>query len=211
VLIGVVADTHVAEWIPELPAGVATALAGVDLILHAGDITSVGVLERLGEMAPVVAVQGDHDRQAGLDLPRDHLLEVDGHRIGITHGRRWRPLEHLAIAGTLITGRLTLPGLHSALRRRFGEVDCVVHGHLHLPVQRTVDGVLFFCPGAVYVPEADPTFGWDGLRGRLHRRFRDGLASELRGPAVGLIETTPRTLTARSVPLDGPIRPPQPA
>ncbi len=36
--IGVVADTHVGEWVAELPQAVLAALAGVDLILHAGDI-----------------------------------------------------------------------------------------------------------------------------------------------------------------------------
>ena len=45
------------------------ALAGVDLILHAGDITELSVLDRLGQIAKVIAVQGDHDRAAGIVLP----------------------------------------------------------------------------------------------------------------------------------------------
>ena len=45
--IGVVADTHVGEWTAELPQSVLDAFAGVDLILHAGDITDTSVLDRL--------------------------------------------------------------------------------------------------------------------------------------------------------------------
>ena len=63
--IGVVADSHVGECLASLPPEVGERLAGVDLILHAGDITDVSVLRHLGDIAPVVAVQGDHDREAG--------------------------------------------------------------------------------------------------------------------------------------------------
>jgi predicted phosphodiesterase len=45
----------------ELPASVHTILNGVDLILHAGDVAELWVLDRLSELAPVVAVHGNDD------------------------------------------------------------------------------------------------------------------------------------------------------
>jgi uncharacterized protein len=64
--IGVVADTHVGEYLDALPAGTLEALEGCDLVLHAGDLSVPSVLEDLEQVAPVVAVRGDHDRLGGL-------------------------------------------------------------------------------------------------------------------------------------------------
>jgi hypothetical protein len=193
--IGVVADSHVGECLPSLPVEVGERLAGVDLILHAGDITDTAVLRYLGAIAPVVAVQGDHDRDAGIVLPRHRVVRAGRYRIGLTHGRRLRGVEVAAAAASLASGRPRLLGFHGAMRRRFGDVHCIVHGHLHIPHCRVVDGVLFFSPGAVYMPERDPGYG-DGLRARAYLRFRRRQASEVREPAVGLIEAGPERLVA---------------
>jgi hypothetical protein len=99
-----------------------------------------------------------------------------------------------------------LLGFHGAMRRRFGDVDCVVVGHLHMPIHRIVGGALLFSPGAVYVPELDPGYAWSSLRARGYRRFRDRLPPAARAPGVGLIEAGPSGLTARTVALTRPIR-----
>lgn len=202
--IGVVADSHVGEALAELPAAVFELLAGVDLLLHAGDVSDPATLRRLETIAPVLAVQGDHDREGGLILPRTRVVRVGGHRIGLVHGRRNRAIELAAAALTLIRGRLALLGFHRALRRRFGRVDCIVHGHLHLPVNRTVNGVLYFSPGAVYNPELDPYHDGGGIRSRAYMRFRRNLAPAQRAPAVGLIEIDGDGLRARTLPLATP-------
>lgn len=203
--IGVVADTHVGEWTAELPQSVLDAFAGVDLILHAGDITDTSVLDRLGTVAPVVAVQGDHDRAAGIVLPRTRVVDVAGARIGLIHGRRGRWIELVAAALSLLAGRPVLVGFHRALRRRFGAVDCIVFGHLHLPCVRRVDGVLFFSPGAVHNAERAPGFAAGGFAARRYLRFRRSLPAELGAPAVGIIDVRPTGLEARivSVAVDG--------
>ena len=83
--IGVVTDTHVGEHLPVLPQEVGTALAGVDLIIHAGDLTDPSVLDALHRVAPVVAVRGNHDHDAGhRDLPEHLLVRAGGARIGVT-------------------------------------------------------------------------------------------------------------------------------
>jgi uncharacterized protein len=207
VRIGVVADTHVGEHLPALPEEVAEILDGVDVVLHAGDLTDPAVLDELGAIAPVVAVRGNHDEEAGIGgLPRDTVVELGGWRIGLTHGARTKAVELPAAALSLLTARTVLLGFNAAMRRRFGEVDCVVVGHLHMPIHRMVGGALLFSPGAVYVPEFDPGYSWSSLPARGYRRFRDRLPPAARTPGVGLIEAGPSGLTARVVPLRRPIR-----
>ena len=74
--VGVVSDTHVGDALPALPAGIAPALAEVDLILHAGDVTTRAALDQLSAIAPVVAVQGNHDSKAGLELPTQAVVTL---------------------------------------------------------------------------------------------------------------------------------------
>jgi putative phosphoesterase len=213
VRIGVVADTHVGEWVAELPQSVLDALAGVDLILHAGDITELAVLDRLGQIARVTAVQGDHDCAAGIVLPRSRVVDVAGARIGLTHGRRGRWIELAAAASSLVMGRPVLLGFHRALRRRFGAVDAIVFGHLHLPCNRTIDGVLFFSPGAVHNAERVPGFAAGGFAARRYLRFRQSLPADVGAPAVGIIDVRPTGLEARivSVAVDGETAPVPPS
>jgi putative phosphoesterase len=207
VRLGVVADTHVGEHLPVLPSEVGELLDGVDMVLHAGDLTDRIVLEELGRIAPVVAVRGNHDEEAGIEgLPRDAVVEAGGRRIGLTHGARTRAVELPAAALSLMAARAVLLGFERAMRRRFGDVDCVVVGHLHIPIHTVVGGALLFSPGAVYVPERDPGYAWSSLRARGYRRFRDRLPPAARGPSVGVITAGPSGVTARVLPLRRPIR-----
>jgi putative phosphoesterase len=195
----VIADTHVGEVLPELPAGVAIAFEGCDLILHAGDITCLSVLEQLGEIAPVVAVQGDHDRLAGIDLPRERVVVVRGRRIGLMHGRRSRAIEVPAAGMSLARRRAVLLGLHRHMRRRLGPVDLIVHGHLHMPVDTRVRGTRVFSPGAVYIPEERDASERTGVKGRAYLRFRSTMTDDERASAVGIVDVGPGGLVTRRV------------
>ncbi|CAN0481645.1 unnamed protein product, partial [Phaeothamnion confervicola] len=129
-----------------------------------------------------------------------------GVRIGLTHGHRTGAVEMPAAVLSLVAGRACLLGFGTVMRRRFGPVDCLVTGHLHLPIHRMVGRALLFSPGAVYVPEHDPGFDWSGLRGRGYRRFRESLSPEAHVPAVGVIEIVRgRIDEARRIPLERPI------
>jgi hypothetical protein len=206
VRIGVVADTHVGEQLPALPGAVVRALEGVDLILHAGDLSVPAVLDDLRAIAPVVAVRGNHDRRVR-GLPRDVVVRVGDRRIGLTHGARGRAVELPAAAVSLVAGRPVLLGFDRAMRRRFGDVDLIVTGHLHMPFVRTAGGVPRFSPGAVYVAEDDPGYDWSGPRAAGYRRFRAGMPPEARIPSIGLIDVDADGVRPRVVPL-GTVRPP---
>lgn len=194
-----VADTHVGEVLPALPPEVPIALEGCDLILHAGDLTCMSVLDDLANIAPVVAVQGDHDRLAGIDLPRERVVRVRGRRIGLVHGRRPRAVEMPAAALSLARRRAVLLGLHRQMIRRLGPVDLVVHGHLHMPVDTEVGGVRVFSPGAVYIPEERDASERTGLKGRAYMRFRSTMTDDERASAVGIVEVGADGTTARRV------------
>ncbi len=205
VRIGVLSDTHVGETLPELPAAVLEALADSDLILHAGDITCLSVLKQLRDLAPVVAVQGDHDRDAGIDLPVSRIITVRGRRIGLVHGRRSRMVEMPAAGFSLVRKRAVLLGLHRSMRRKFGPVDLIVHGHLHIPVDTEVRGTRVFSPGAVYMPEDRETSEKTGIKVRAYMRFRDGLTPDERRPAVGMVTVGRVGLTCVRIVLPGSV------
>ncbi|MGH7763399.1 MAG: metallophosphoesterase family protein [Candidatus Dormibacteraceae bacterium] len=149
--IGVVADTHCPEYAEHLPARLAGALAGVELILHAGDINGEATLAELGLIAPVEAVRGDHDAEL-VNLPPTREFIVEGKKIVVTHGDRSRWLEEPQTLLWTVTLGYFHPhaGLPRALRRRFPDADVIVYGHTHRARVDMLDGVLVFNPGGVH-------------------------------------------------------------
>jgi len=150
-LIGIVADTHVPQRLAQLPDRLADALQGVDLILHAGDITSRQVLIDLGRIAPVQAVAGNADL-VGHGLPLTRLIEIEGRRIGLVHGHGgWAKY----LTGK-VRDRLGYREEYylKIVAESFGRVDAaridaIVFGHTHRLFTEVRSGVLLFNPGPV--------------------------------------------------------------
>lgn len=122
--IGLISDTH-GRCRPD----VASALAGVDLILHAGDVGSRDVLVELRTLAPVHAVYGNVDDPWDPDLAEVRFLEREGWTIALTHGHLVQRLSPEAIL------------------RRF-DAQIVVFGHTHRPAEHRDAGRLAVNPGA---------------------------------------------------------------
>ncbi|MGD9570952.1 MAG: metallophosphoesterase family protein [Thermoleophilia bacterium] len=206
--IGVVADTHVGEFLDALPDGVLEALEGCDLILHAGDLSVPAVLDDLEAVAPVVAVRGDHDRLGGLALPETAVVTAGGTRIGLTHGRQvWAKDASVIVAG-LAAGRNIRyrAGLARRLVKRMGPVDAIVHGHWHEPVEQRVGGVLVYSPGAVcpwgsLEGGRPPRPGRAGVADRAVRRFRRQLGPDAMRPSVGVLEVGSGGIRPVTIPL----------
>ncbi|MDY6865022.1 MAG: metallophosphoesterase family protein [Halobacteriota archaeon] len=129
--IGVVSDTHIPVRVKELPKELKSGLKDVDLILHAGDFEESSALRDLRDICEVKAVHGNMDSLAlKEELPEKLVLEVEGYKIGLTHG-------------------FGAPeGLEARLRKRFDKIDIMVYGHSHRPMNEVVDGTLFFNPGS---------------------------------------------------------------
>jgi putative phosphoesterase len=155
--LGVVADTHVPDRARALPPALFDALAGVDAILHAGDVCVQPVLDALRRVAPVHAVRGNRD--LFLRLPRVLRLEFEGVRVGLTHG-------HGGLLGYVFEKlRYYTVGFYYATYLRQvmaafapGEVDVIVFGHSHRPYNGRVNGTLLFNPGSVG-PDYPPPYG----------------------------------------------------
>ena len=81
--IGIVSDTHVGEENIEILENVSKHFKGVDLILHAGDVTQQKVLNELSTIAPVIAVKGNAD---SLDLNLTEIIIVNNFKIALNHG-----------------------------------------------------------------------------------------------------------------------------
>lgn len=146
-----IADTHVPDRIQVLPPRIFELFDGVDLILHAGDLSHPAVINELGEVAPVVAVQGNRDifYRANWKTPLHKVVEIGAVKIGLTHG-------HGGLGGYVkekflfvATGAFRYSRYEVQVRRWFNGVEAVVFGHTHFPVCKQVDGVLLFNPGSV--------------------------------------------------------------
>jgi putative phosphoesterase len=124
-VVGVIADTHGLVR-PEIAA----AFAGVQMILHAGDVGGAAVLAALSAVAPVEAVYGNVDDPHDPSLARERVVTVGGVTIHVSHGHEiGRPTPQLALA------------------RYHGDV--VIFGHTHKAiVVRDGAGRVAFNPGA---------------------------------------------------------------
>jgi putative phosphoesterase len=147
--IGVLADTHVSRHgHRRLPPQVFALFArlGVDIILHAGDVSTRAVLDELGRVAPTLAVRGNND-DAELQETLPEVLELTVGRcvVVLLHGDRDK------------TARM-------AARRYAGRADCVVYGHSHIPKIEPVDGTILFNPGSPTDRRWRPHFGVGVLR-----------------------------------------------
>jgi putative phosphoesterase len=120
-LIGVISDTH-GLLRPEAVA----ALAGVEHILHAGDVGNIEILDALRQIAPVTAIRGNVDVYgACAELPATDVVELGGKLFYLVHSVHALDI-HPAVAG----------------------VAMVVSGHTHKASVEVRDGVVYFNPGS---------------------------------------------------------------
>jgi putative phosphoesterase len=148
--VGLVSDTHMPARCIALPPALFDVLRGVDLLLHAGDVGELWVLDRLSALAPVVAVHGNDDTvDAQRELPYQQVIAVAGTRILLTHAHHPDRAEELASRvddawGPKLDRRV-------AMARAAG-TSVVVFGHTHIPLACRHGGVLLVNPGAIAAP-----------------------------------------------------------
>ena len=119
--IGVISDTH-GLLRPEAEQ----RLAGVDRIIHAGDIGRPEVIDRLRRIAPVIAIKGNVDKGPWAEnYPETETVSLGGHAIHILHD------IHDLLLDPVSRG-----------------IDVVISGHSHKPLIETRGGVLYLNPGS---------------------------------------------------------------
>jgi uncharacterized protein len=139
-LIALIADTHLRAG-RRLPDACVRILKGADLILHAGDISTVAALDELRAIGPdVSAIHGNVD---------DSVL------LGELPGALERTIGGVTVAMTHDAGRAA--GRLERMRRRFPEAAAVVFGHSHVPLlDQDADGFQIFNPGSPTVRRRAP-------------------------------------------------------
>jgi len=121
--IGVISDTH-GHLDPKVPA----LFAGVDHILHGGDIGLPWLILQLEQIAPVTAVLGNND--VGLGFRETEVAELDGRKFLVRH---------------ILDPRQPEPAIQRRIIRE--NPDVVVFGHTHKRFSETRGGTLYFNPG----------------------------------------------------------------
>ena len=130
--IAIISDTHMPRGGRRLPAECVERLRAADLIVHAGDLMTLAVLDELRGHGEVVAVHGNvDDGEVRALLPETATVTAEGVSLAVIHDAGAR------------TGRL------ERLRRRFPGAGAVVFGHSHIPLhERAPDGFQIFNPGS---------------------------------------------------------------
>jgi putative phosphoesterase len=119
--IGVLSDTH-----GLLRPEVAPALAGVEIILHLGDVGKISILTELAKIAPVTAIRGNIDRDGPCsELPETDVVLIEGRYVYMLHDLGTLHLDPAA-----------------------GKFAAVLFGHSHVPNFYRRKGVLYFNPGS---------------------------------------------------------------
>lgn len=121
--IGILSDTH-GFLDPKIPK----LFAGVDHILHAGDVGPHSLLLELETIAPVTAVLGNTD--TWLQLKLTECVELGGRKFLIHH---------------IVNPHALTDELKACIAE--DRPDVIVFGHTHKPFRETLGGILFFNPG----------------------------------------------------------------
>jgi putative phosphoesterase len=151
-VIAIISDTHLPRGGRTLPPGCIERLSAADLIIHAGDLTTRGVLEEIRGYGKTVAVAGNQD-DAGLcaRLPERLELTIEAIRLGVVH-------DAGAARGRLVRSQ-----------KAFAGADAVIFGHSHIPLleRDPVTGFQIFNPGSPTDKrrQTHPTMGWAQVSG----------------------------------------------
>ncbi|MCM8797484.1 MAG: YfcE family phosphodiesterase [Candidatus Omnitrophica bacterium] len=132
--IGVIADTHIPDRAKAIPQQILNAFKKVDMVIHAGDLVDIKVLEELKSVCNnVKAVYGNMDNEETQKiLPQKIVFKVGSYNIGVTHG--FGASNHL------------LEYIYNTFKD--DKVDIVIFGHAHTPFNKKINGILYFNPGS---------------------------------------------------------------
>ena len=128
--IGVISDTHLDKFPEHLGERITRHFEDVDMILHAGDVVELSVLDFFSDKE-VKLVAGNMDSWAIKErAPVKLVIPIEGFKVGLIHG--WG-------SPTGIEGRII---------NEFDDIDVLVYGHTHNASSFTRGGVLYFNPGS---------------------------------------------------------------
>ncbi len=130
--IGVMSDTHLKVPDTVLNYILDDIFRDVDHIMHAGDIVSAAVLDRLEERGALAVCGNMDDFEIAESIPQVRMITLESKRIALIHG--WGA-KH---------------GLQERILARLEKesADLVIYGHSHVPFWGKINGVMMFNPGS---------------------------------------------------------------
>jgi len=155
----VISDTHVPAVAKELPLIIQEEAKKSDCCLHAGDFIVASILQDLSRLTKTYAVQGNMDSfDLKKDLPEKAVIELGDVKIGLIHGR-----------GSPAT---LMDYIKKEFKQQSSELDMIVFGHTHYPLDKEIDGKIYFNPGSstdrVFAPY--PSYGILEIDGKNIKR-----------------------------------------
>lgn len=132
--IGVIADTHIPVNADSIPKKVLEAFKNVDIIIHAGDLVDLSVIDTLKSVCKeVIAVAGNMDSQkVKTKLPEKEIIKVGNYKIGVMHGYG-HPNTLIELASTIFKN---------------DNVNIIIFGHSHTAINKKKGNILYFNPGS---------------------------------------------------------------
>lgn len=132
--IGVISDTHIPDRAEEIPKQIIEAFKKVDMVIHAGDLVDLKVLDSLKSVCKdVKAVWGNMDPyEVRKKLPEKEIIKMGNYKIGIMHG--YGQPDNLI---KLLSGVFEKDN-----------VNLVVFGHSHNAVNEKKGNIVYFNPGS---------------------------------------------------------------
>ena len=141
----ITSDTHLPKKGRGLPSPLLADCTTADLIIHAGDWSTMEVYQQLSSYAPVKGVYGNIDSDEIIErFPARELLEIEGMRIGIVHGD----------GDKKSTERRALDAFETPLP------DVIIFGHSHIPYLRYFKKTLLINPGSPTDKRVLPFFSY---------------------------------------------------
>jgi len=128
--IGILSDTHLTNITEDFKKTIEKIFKDVDMLIHAGDMTGMGIFDYLSNWE-LRAVRGNMDDFELYDvLPEKRIENVMGKSIGIIHGSG------------------SPKGIEDRVLSEFRNVDVIIFGHSHVPLEMKKNDVLLFNPGS---------------------------------------------------------------
>ena len=133
--IAVISDTHIPDRAHQIPNKILESFKKMDMIIHAGDLVDLSILETLKSICQnVKAVSGNMDPvEVKKYLPDKQLFTVGKYKIGLTHGS-----GHPAYLIEMVSDIF-----------KKDKVDIIIFGHSHYPINEKRGKILYFNPGSL--------------------------------------------------------------
>jgi len=131
----VISDTHIPVSSDRLPSEIENEAKKCDCCLHAGDFITLDTFNTLSSLTKVYGVHGNMDDAAVIEkLPIKQTIKLEDITIGLTHGHG--------------TPNNLINCIKFEFSKEYSKIDIFVFGHSHQPMNKEIDGKIYFNPGS---------------------------------------------------------------